>query len=253
MGLGNKSMLKQDKRRKIYNPVRDDEKTNQTRSLVCCRTFKVWPWVKYHAFRESRKWLAKTNKHIQAKRTQTDQHHMLVRLWGGNKSARGEWERVRRWLCLQSLGSWLVGPGSPNGHRFWGLRVSGLFEKDLWSRIKVIYLRTEDHEGLWSLKQGERYRAPEEESGGTEEGARGERGEEELCVMSVFPCLSYFEMWLNGPPSVRPVSGSRAARSPPRVPETDRNYKCTACWNIQIIFPLINPFEKCTSKWLART
>lgn len=30
--------------------------------------------------------------------------------------------------------------------------------------------------------------------GGTKEGAGGERGEEELCVMSVFPCLSYFEM-----------------------------------------------------------
>lgn len=42
----------------------------------------------------------------------------------------------------------------------------------------------------------------------------GDRGEEELCVMSVFPRLSYFEMWLNGPPSVRQVPGSRAAWSP---------------------------------------
>lgn len=30
--------------------------------------------------------------------------------------------------------------------------------------------------------------------GGRKEGGRVERGEEELCVMSVFPCLSYFEM-----------------------------------------------------------
>lgn len=87
---------------------------------------------------------------IWTKRTHTALHKMLVPLWGGNKSAQGEWERVRRWLCLQASGSWLVGSGSPNGHRFWGLRVLSLFEKDLWSRIKVIYLRTPDG-GPWAL------------------------------------------------------------------------------------------------------
>lgn len=173
----------------------------------------------------------------------------------GTKALGGEWERVRRLLCLQSPGSWLVGPGSPNGQRFWGLWVSGLFEKDLWSRIKVIYLRTEDHAGFWYLKQGrgEIQRARGGEWGETEEGSRGERGEEELCVMSVFPCLSYFEMWLNGPPSVRQVPGLRAARSPPREPETDRNCKCPACLNIWIICTLINLFKKCKTKWLAWT
>lgn len=53
---------------------------------------------------------------------------------------------------------------------------------------------------------------------GLRRGARG-RGEEELCVMSVFPWLSYFEMCLNSPPSVRPVPGLRAGRSPPREAE----------------------------------
>lgn len=235
--------------------MRGDENAHQTHNTWWDAGCKACPWVKYHAFRESHKSLAKTNKHIRAKRTQTAQHHMLVQLWGGNKSARGEWERVRRLLCLQSPGSWLVGPGSPNGHRFWGLWVSGLFEKDLWSRIKVIYLRTEDHAGFWYLKQGrgEIQRARGGEWGETEEGSRGERGEEELCVMSVFPCLSYFEMWLNGPPSVRQVPGLRAARSPPREPETDRNCKCPACLNIWIIFTLINLFKKCKTKWLAWT
>lgn len=69
---------------------------------------------------------------------------------------------------------------------------------------------------LWKQPRGEIQRA----SGGRGwwGGARG-RGEEELCVMSVFPCLSYFEMCLNSPPSVRPVPGLRAGRSPPREPE----------------------------------
>lgn len=106
--------------------------------------------------------LQKQTNTFEQKRTHTAQHQMPVPLWGGNKGARGEWERVRRWLCLQAPGSWLVGPGSPNGHRFWGLRVSGLFEKDPWSRIKVIYLRTPDR-GLWGLfglwnREEERYR-----------------------------------------------------------------------------------------------
>lgn len=154
---------------------------------------------------------------------------MLVPLWGGNKSARGEWERVRCWLCLQAPGSWLVGPGSPNGHRFWGLRVSGLFEKDLWSRIKVIYLRTPDRgpQGLVVFETGKRRDTESERGrvGGLKREPGGERGEEELCVMSVFPCLSYFEMWLNGPPSVRPGPGLRAARSPPREPEANRKHR----------------------------
>lgn len=51
---------------------------------------------------------------------------------------------------------------------------------------------------FWSLKQGrgeiERASGRGRVGGRTEEGARGERGEEELRVMSVFPCLSYFEM-----------------------------------------------------------
>ena len=97
---------------------------------------------------------AKANKHICAKRSHAAQHPVLVPLWGGNRTTWGEWERVRRWLCLQAYGSWLVGLGSRNGHWFWGLRVLGLFEKDLWSRIKVIYLRTEDHVGFWSLERG---------------------------------------------------------------------------------------------------
>lgn len=147
-------------------------------------------------------------------------HHILMQPWGGNTSAHREWERVRHWLCLQSPGSGLVGPGSPNGHWFWGLRVLGLFEKDLWSRIKMIYLRTEDREVFWSLKagRGEIQRASGGECGGCRGGPRG-RGEEELCVMSVFPWLSYFEMCLNSPPSVRPVPGLRAGRSPPKESE----------------------------------
>lgn len=32
----------------------------------------------------------KNKQHIRAKRTHTAQHQMLVPLWGGNKSARGE-------------------------------------------------------------------------------------------------------------------------------------------------------------------
>lgn len=183
--------------------------------------------VIYVTVLESHEWLTKTNKHIEAKGAETAQHPSLEQLLGGNKGARGEWERVRPWLCLQSPRSRLVGPGSPNGHRFWGLWVSGLFEKDLWSRIKVIYLRTEDHEGFGSLKQGERSNTAGErrsagEGGGQERQPGGERGEEELCVMSVFPCLSYFEMWLNGPPSVRQVPGLRAAWSPPREREGER-------------------------------
>lgn len=164
----------------------------------------------------------KYNKQIWVKQSSTERHRTLVQPWAGNKSAHGEWERVRHWLCLQSPGSRLVGPGSPSGHWFWGLRVLGLFEKDLWSRIKMIYLRTEDREVFQSLKaaerrdtESERWRARGLRMVG---GARG-RGEEELCVMSVFPCLSYFEMCLNSPPSVRPVPGLRAGRSPPREPE----------------------------------
>ena len=49
----------------------------------------------------------------------------------GSKGAREEWERVRPWLCLQACRPWLVHVGSINGHQFWGLRVLGLFEKDL--------------------------------------------------------------------------------------------------------------------------
>lgn len=67
----------------------------------------------------------------------------------------------------------------------------------------MIYLRTEDHEGFRSLKRGRGAiqwagggGAAGEGEGGAEEGAgsRGWGGEEELCVMSVFPRLSYFEM-----------------------------------------------------------
>lgn len=101
--------------------------------------------------------------------------------------------------------------------------------------------------GLWNRGE-ERYREREEESRGDWKGSQGERGEEELCIMSVFPCLSYFEMWLNGPPSVRQLPGLRAARSPPREPETDRNYKFTTIW---IIFPPKDLFKKCKTKWLA--
>lgn len=90
----------------------------------------------------------------------------------------------------------------------------------------MIYLRTEDREVLGPLKagRGEIQRASGGECGGCggREGGRGGargRGEEELCVMSVFPWLSYFEMCLNSPPSVRPVPGLRAARSPPNASE----------------------------------
>lgn len=65
----------------------------------------------------------------------------------------------------------------------------------------MIYLRTEDHEGFRSLKRG---RGAIQWAGGGGAARRGreaqkrepggERGEEELCVMSVFPRLSYFEM-----------------------------------------------------------
>ncbi len=37
-----------------------------------------------------------------AKGAHTALHQMLVPLLGGNKSARGEWETVRRWLCLHA-------------------------------------------------------------------------------------------------------------------------------------------------------
>lgn len=103
--------------------------------------------------------------------------------------------------------------------------------------------------GLWNRGEIQRVR----EEWGDWRGSQGGRGEEELCVMSVFPCLSYFEMWLNGPPSVRQVPGLRAARSPPRKPETDGNCKCPACLNISIIFTLINLFKKCKTTWLAQT
>lgn len=58
-----------------------------------------------------------------------------------------------------------------------------------------------------------------EQSGGECGGCGGRGREEELCVMSVFPWLSYFEMCLNSPPSVRPVPGLRAGRSPPKESE----------------------------------
>lgn len=67
----------------------------------------------------------------------------------------------------------------------------------------MIYLRTEDHEGFRSLKQGrgaiQLAGEEKEELRGRGWGAQkrepvGERGEEELCVMSVFPRQSYFEM-----------------------------------------------------------
>lgn len=106
--------------------------------------------------------------------------------------------------------------------------------------------------GLWNRGE-ERYREREEESRGDWKGSQGERGEEELCIMSVFHCLSYFEMWLNGPPSVRQLPGLRAARSPPREPKTDRNYKCTTCLTVWIIFPSKDLFKKCKTKWLAWT
>lgn len=41
---------------------------------------------------------------------------------------------------------------------------------------------------------GERRSAGGRGEGREEREPGGERGEEELCVMSVFPCLSYFEM-----------------------------------------------------------
>lgn len=62
----------------------------------------------------------------------------------------------------------------------------------------MIYLRTEDHEGFRSLKQG-RGAIQWAEGGDVGRGLPkrepgGERGEEELCVMSVFPRQSDFEM-----------------------------------------------------------
>lgn len=102
-------------------------------------------------------------------------HHIPMQPWGGNTSAQGEWERVRHWLCLRSPGSVLVGPGSPNGHWFWGLRVLGLFEKDLWSRIKMIYLRTDDREVFLVFESGE----GRDRESRAEESVGAARGEEE--------------------------------------------------------------------------
>lgn len=160
---------------------------------------------------------------------------------------------MRRWLCLQVPKPWLVGPGSPSGHWFWGLWVSGLFEKDPWSRIKVIYLRTLDRVS-WSMKQGEeRYRGSERGRVGWLKREPNKRGEE-LCVMSVFPCQSYFEMWLNSPPSVRLVYGLRAAKPP-----TERTWswhiiaKTQAVYSLDvwIIFCIIKLFKKHKAKTIC--
>lgn len=230
----------------VLDAVPQNNQLRKTNLMSCVSTVAIFHQIidqllsaKRQSISQTRMYMvtmvAKTNKHVWGKRTHAAQHQMLVLLWGGNIRAWGEWERVRCWLCLQAPRSWLVRPGSPNGHWFWGLRVLGLFEKDLWSRIKVIYLRTPDG-GPWGLLVFETGKRRDTERGRMGEdwrGANGERGEEELCVMNVFPCLSYFEMWLNGPPSVRQVPGLRAAMSPQRAwswKETQCiDSKCTAC------------------------
>lgn len=62
----------------------------------------------------------------------------------------------------------------------------------------MIYLRTPDRgpQGLVVFETGKRRDTESERGrvGGLKREPGGERGEEELCVMSVFPCLSYFEM-----------------------------------------------------------
>lgn len=73
-------------------------------------------------------------------------------------------------------------------------------------------------------------------------GGRG-RGEEELCVMSVFPWLSYFEMCLNSPPSVRPVPGLRAGRSPPKESELTGAAGGRHARISGSDFPPLNPFN----------
>lgn len=79
----------------------------------------------------------------------------------------------------------------------------------------MIYLRTDDREVFLVFESGE----GRDKDSKAEESVGAAGGEEELCVMSVFPWLSYFEMCLNSPPSVRPVPGLRAGRSPPKESE----------------------------------
>lgn len=115
-------------------------------------------------------------------------------------------------------------------------------------------LWTEDHKVSWSMKQGEeRYRGSERGRVGWLKREPNKRGEE-LCVMSVFPCQSYFEMWLNSPPSVRLVYGLRAAKPP-----TERTWswhiiaKTQAVYGLDvwIIFCIIKLFKKHKAKTIS--
>lgn len=115
-------------------------------------------------------------------------------------------------------------------------------------------LWTEDHKVSWSMKQGEeRYRGSERGRVGWLKREPNKRGEE-LCVMSVFPCQSYFEMWLNSPPSVRLVYGLRAAKPP-----TERTWswhiiaKTQAVYSLDvwIIFCIIKLFKKHKAKTIC--
>lgn len=66
--------------------------------------------------------------------------------------------------------------------------------------------------GLWTVRVFETRKKRVRQSEGGQRGEPGPSGREELCVMSEFACLSYFEMWPNSTPSVKLVPCARAAR-----------------------------------------
>lgn len=162
-----------------------------------------------------------TNKLIESKRAQKCLTSITCSIVGKEQMRSGGNESVWDLGCVYNH----PGPGwlarvheAVTGSEVSGSRVflKKICEAELkWSTSGR---RTMRASGLWNRGEeqysGQAEGKEEVRGGAAEEGARGERGEEELCVMSVFPRQSYFEMWLNGPPSVRQVPGLRAAWSP---------------------------------------
>lgn len=172
---------------------------------------------------------------------------MLVPLWEGTKALRGN-ESVWDIGCVYKWPgwSWLVSLGSPNGHRFWGLRVSGLFEKDLWSRIKVIYLRTPDRrpQGLVKRGRGEIQRV----RGGKWGGYRGSQGEKRRRRIMCNECVPLPELLWN---VTKWPTFCEAGPCLEGWQETlcIGSKKCTACLDMWITSPLINLFKKERLAW----